>query len=264
MIRPMMHSIMNYKVIKSDETQLCELDKELKIPYPLKEKLNSIIPHNIFQTWHSKILPPLMIQSIKNIRMLNPYFKYYLFDDNDCRVFIRKHFRPDVLNAYDRLIPGAYKADLWRYCVLFIHGGIYLDIKYQPLNGFRFINLTEKEHLVSDTNNINIYNGFMVCLPRNELLFKAIRQIVDNVHNRFYGNCALQPTGPALLAKFVSIGEEIVDLTHTEINGDINYKIIYFNNIPILKSYHGHSLEKDKYSIKKHYSILWRQRQVYL
>ena len=54
----------------------------------------------------------LYILKIKN---LNPKFNYFLFDDNDCREFIRLNFRPDVLNAYDRLIPGAYKADLWRY-----------------------------------------------------------------------------------------------------------------------------------------------------
>jgi len=26
------------------------------------------------------------------------------------------------------LIPGAYKADLFRYCVLLIHGGVYADV----------------------------------------------------------------------------------------------------------------------------------------
>lgn len=184
------------------------------------------------------------------IQRLNPRFKYFLYDDNDCCEFIRTHFKHDVLWAYDSLIPGAYKADLWRYCILFIHGGIYLDIKYKPLNGFKFINLMEKEHLVADVNNVNIYNALMVCLPRNEILFKAIRQIVENVKNRYYGNGWLDPTGPALLSKFVSTSEEIVDLKHQLINDDNNYKVIYFNNIPILKSYNGHIRERDKYSKK--------------
>jgi mannosyltransferase OCH1-like enzyme len=205
-----------------------------------------------------------MDRSIKLIKFLNPKFKYFLFDDNDCRIFIKKNFKSDVLWAYDSLIPGAYKADLWRYCVLFIHGGIYLDIKYTPLNGFKFINLTEKEHLVSDVDNVSIYNALMVCLPKNELLYKAIRQIVENVKNKFYGNSFLEPTGPKLLSKFVSTGDAIVDLKHSELNGNNNYRIIYFNNIPILKSYSGHTTERYKYSKKKHYSILWNERHVYL
>ena len=163
------------------------INQKLKISYPLKPSYNTIIPMSIYQTWHTKILPPSMAVSVKLIKILNPKFNHYLYDDNDCREFIRNNFKVDVLNAYDSLIPGAYKADLWRYCILFIKGGIYLDIKYAPLNGFKFINLTESEHLVADLNNIGIYNALMVCLPYNDFLFKAIRQIVENVNNKYYG-----------------------------------------------------------------------------
>ena len=247
-----------------EEGVFIEMNKKLKIPYPLKEHYNSIIPLNIFQTWVSKKVPPLMAQSMLHIKKNNPRFNYFLFDDNDCREFIRTHFKPDVLDAYDRLIPGAYKADLWRYCILFIKGGIYLDIKYRPLNGFKFINLTESEHFVYDTNGVDIYNALMVCLPGNQILFQSIRRIVENVKNKFYGNSFLEPTGPKLLTNFISANHANVDLKHKELNNNINYRIIYFHDIPILKSYNGHATERDKYSRKKHYSILWQERRVYL
>ena len=35
---------------------------------------------------------------------------------------------PQVRQAYDSLIPGAFKADLFRYCVLLIYGGVYADV----------------------------------------------------------------------------------------------------------------------------------------
>ena len=254
-----------YKKTVEEEKRIIEIEKTLTIPYPMKTKYNIIIPTNIFQTWHSKFLSPLMAKSIFIIKKLNPRFNYFLFDDNDCRKFIKTYFRHDVLDAYDKLIPGAYKADLWRYCVLFIKGGIYLDIKYTPLNGFKFINLTESEHLVYDINGINIYNALMVCLPGNKLLINSINTIVENVKNKFYGNCYLEPTGPALLAKLITTDDKImVDLYHKELNGNNNYKLIYFNEIPILKSYNGHANDRDKYSKKKHYSELWNSRSVYL
>jgi hypothetical protein len=56
---------------------------------------------------------------------------HYLYNDADCRAFIRSEFPPDVVAAYDRLIPTAFKADLWRYCVLYKYGGVYLDVKYR-------------------------------------------------------------------------------------------------------------------------------------
>jgi mannosyltransferase OCH1-like enzyme len=120
--------------------------------------------------------------------------------------FIKENFSEDVLNAYNSLIPGAYKADLWRYCILYKQGGIYIDVRYFPYNGFKFINLTEKEHFVLDLPSCNtgisgIYNALMVCLPGNEILLKAINQIVENVSTKYYGNCWLEPTGPLLLEK---------------------------------------------------------------
>ena len=242
---------------------LNNINQQLKIPYPLKPNYNIVIPKSIYQTWHTKLLPPSMSNSVNLIKSLNPKFNHYLYDDNDCREFIKNHFKSDVLNAYNSLIPGAYKADLWRYCILFIKGGIYLDIKYKPINGFRFVTLTESEHLVADINNVDIYNALMICLPRNELLYKSIRKIVDNVNNKYYGSNFLEPTGPNLLSKFISTSDKIVDLKHKELIGDNNYKIIYFNNIPILKSYNGHCMEAQKYSIKQHYSILWEKRKIY-
>ena len=140
-----------------------------------------------------------------------------------------------------------------------------MDIKYTPLNDFRFINLTESEHLVYDIDGVNIYNALMVCLPGNQLLINAINKIVENVNNKFYGDTFLEPTGPKLLSKLITQdNKSIVDLNHKELNCDNNYRIIYFNNIPILKSYNGHALERDNNSKKKHYSHLWNERRIYL
>lgn len=262
-----MNSMKNimYKKNAQNEKKKVEVENICAVPYPMKTSYNIIIPTNIFQTWHSKILPPLMANSISIIKKLNPRFNYFLFDDNDCRKFIKTYFKPDVLDAYDKLIPGAYKADLWRYCVLFIKGGIYLDIKYTPLNGFKFINLTEQEHLVYDIDGVNIYNALMVCLPENKLLINAINAIVENVKNKYYGDSFLEPTGPKLLSKIITTDDKrIIDLHHKELNNSNNYRVIYFNNIPILKSYNGHTSERSKYSKKKHYSQLWNSRSVYL
>ena len=112
---------------------------------PIEETLPKpsaqIIPLNLFQTWHTLDLPINMRNAVDTLKMQNPEFTHYLYDDNMSREFIKNNFNDDVLYAYDKLKPGAYKADLWRYCVLYIYGGIYLDIKFAPLNGFKFINI---------------------------------------------------------------------------------------------------------------------------
>jgi len=236
---------------------------ELLKPYPNSQVNNINIPQNIFQTWHTKNLPPLMHYAVQQVKIFNPRFTHYLFDDNDCREFIKNNYSDDVLNAYDTLIPGAFKADLWRYCILYKMGGIYLDIKYKPINGFKFINLLDRDHFVYDVNNIDIYNALMICSPGNEILLNAINKIVDNVKHKFYGSSFLEPTGPKLLTNIIS-DKSYIDLKHKELNGNSDYKIIYHNEYPILKSYDGHHQERDKYCIKEHYAILWKNKKIYV
>lgn len=235
----------------------------LRVSYPTKSHYAPIIPLNIFQTWHSKNLPPMMTKNTEIIKQSNPAFNYRLFDDNDCREFIKENFNEDVLNAFDTLIPGAYKADLWRYCVLYIHGGIYLDSKYGPINGFRFISLTEKEHWVLDIDNNGIYNALIVAKKGNSILLHAINSIVENVKNRYYGNSCLEPTGPLLLAKlFSSEQKQSLDMKHM-FYISMKYRFILFNNYFVLKSYNEYLEEHAQNQKVEHYSILWDRRQIY-
>ena len=260
----MIQRIREKRVSKKTAIQYNEYAKKIKIPYPLKDTYNPIIPLHIYQTWHTKdILPPKMAETILLIKNLNPRFHYHLFDDNDCREFIKNNFDTSVLHAFDSLIPGAYKADLWRYCILYKTGGIYLDIKYRPLNNFRFITMTEKEHWVLDADNFGIYNALMVCKPGNEILLKAINKIVENVRNKYYGNSALEPTGPLMMSSFFSSNEKNnFDMQHSFFISHEN-RFIKFNSYLIFKSYSGYLQEYSKNNKVEHYHDLWLKKYIY-
>lgn len=243
--------------------ELLLIKSKLKLRFPNKLRYLNVIPLNIFQTWHTKNLPPLMQQNMNYIKKLNPAFNYKLFDDEECRTFIKDNFPGDVLNAFDKLIPGAYKADLWRYCILYKLGGIYLDIKYRPVNCFKFINLTESEHWVLDVDGNGIYNALMVCKPGNQILLNAINQIVHNVKNNYYGGGCLDPTGPGLLSKyFTNLQKRGFDLKHTFFENHSN-RFIHYKNYIILKSYNGYIQEHNKNQKVEHYSVLWGRRAIY-
>ena len=240
----------------------------------------SLIPLKIYQTWYTKDLPELLQKNMDMLKKQNPEFKFFLFDDNDCREFIQQYFDISVLEAFDKLIPGAYKADLFRYCVLYIHGGIYLDIKYYGIYGFKFITLTDTEYLVWDLpiSGRGIYNALMICKAGNQLLWKAIQTIVENVSNSFYGTSTLEPTGPILLKKLIETNKDIlstttkIELIHKEIyisDHNNDYKIAYFiyhKNIPILTfsdKYRDLQNELFQNIGSKPYFILWKNRNIY-
>lgn len=169
----------------------------------MKNKL--YIPKIVFQTWHSAELPPKMGECVARLRRENPEFEYRLFSDTDCRHFVVTHFDHAVVSAYDALIPGTFKADIWRYCALYVHGGVYLDIKYQCENGFRIKDLYsmfERNAWVKEADPALIYTGLMMTPPRNPRLLRAIHQIVENVRVRFYGRTETSPTGPDLVGRY--------------------------------------------------------------
>jgi mannosyltransferase OCH1-like enzyme len=226
-----------------------------------------MIPSHIYQTWHTKDLPPKMRERVNLLKSQNPQFTHHLYDDNDCREFIRKYFKPDVLDAFDKLIPGAYKADLFRLCILFIKGGIYMDIKLVCVNGFSLMELIHDNHFVLDRPScINgIYNAFIVSKKHNLFLYKCIRQIVKNVKYKYYGVNPLAPTGPIMLFDvfFMQKQKMNIDMQHLDPQGGF---IVYKNILVISTEYPEYNDERTNTCNnlnKKRYDALWHERKIY-
>jgi len=226
----------------------------------LKENITienkSEIPYNLFQTWHSLNLPFYMNKYSKILRDNNPEFTYYLYDDTMCRNFIKDYYDNDTLYAYDSLIPGAYKADLGRDCVLYVFGGIYLDIKFVCMNDFKLNTIMNKEVYVRDYDN-GIYQAFLICLPKNEILMSCIHNIIMNVKYKLYFKNALSITGPQLMNKY---------FTKKEINTldfELNLSYILLKNKKILEIYKEYKDEQIKNQLNEHYSILWEKKRIY-
>ena len=220
------------------------------------------IPLNLFQTYHTLDVPVHMKKNIDELKKKNPEFTYKLFDDAMCRDFIQNHFDEHVLHAFDSLIPGAYRADLWRYCVLYIHGGIYIDIKFKCVNNFKLIELLDKEYYVKDRlsgGQNGIYRAFMVNLPKNPVLIQCIQQIVQNVKNRFYGKNSLCITGPQLMSNYFSQSS----IRSNELYHGPEGCCIYIGNSKIIDHYSQYRKEQRDTQKTDYYATLWKKKQVY-
>lgn len=200
---------------------------------------------------------------------LNPGFVLYYYSDNDSRELIKNNFNGETLTAYDTLVPGAYKADLFRYCVLYLYGGIYSDLTQRFTTPFEtFIDLKNDElYLVRDmihhaykkqgtTHGIQI--SFMATKPGNKIYLQAIKGIIDNVKNRYYGENPLDPTGPRHFYKILlnHDGDYKTELKETGKRViDKDGKTIYYNKMK------GH--QKIILKNKPHYSDLWFKGKIY-
>ena len=86
-----------------------------------------MIPKIIHQTFETTHKPVGMAKACESWKVNNPDYKYIFYDAQQRIDFIKQNFQRPVLTAYSDIIPGAFKADLFRYCVLYIKGGIYAD-----------------------------------------------------------------------------------------------------------------------------------------
>ena len=242
-----------------------QLYKEQNIGFDIKEKYESIIPLNFYTCWHTKDLPPLMKENYDQLVLQNPELNFNLYDEDDCRQFIQDNFDLDVLKAYNSLNPCSYKSDLWRFCVLYINGGIYMDIKYKCVNNFKLIALTEKEYFVRDRPINMTYTALIVVKPQNPIMLKCINQIVSNVRNKYYGKSALDPTGPGLLGTCFSKEDfESMEIYFTDTTTDhFKKEYMVFKNSIILTYYDEYRNEQKKHQKNKYYSQLWDERKIY-
>ena len=143
-------------------------------------------------------LSPIIKLNIERAKNIYSEFEYKFFEKNDVEVFLKSNFSEQIFNCYSLLKPYAYKSDLARYCLLYVHGGIYFDLSYYFLK--RYLLDKSRPILFRDFGG-GISNGNMFFPPKSKFLEKIINKIVINTKERVYGINALCPTGPNLIAK---------------------------------------------------------------
>ncbi len=180
------------------------------------KNINNNIPENkipklLFQTWKDDNFSNEFNEIRNTWKNYNPEYSYYLFTDNDCDDFIKNNFNNRIYDAYLKIIPGAYKSDLWRYCILYKYGGVYCDIDTLCLNkidNFLDNNITFMIPIDLNQNpnegNYNLFNAFIAIEKDSNILLECINNIVYNIENNIIPYSKLDFSGPGLIGRSVN------------------------------------------------------------
>jgi hypothetical protein len=152
-----------------------------QIPYwlsksPIRTKTDEI-PLLIHQTYFDKSRIPQKVQD--NFSKFAPGYERRIYDDEEIRGFLKEHFDSKVLKSFDELKFGAHKADLFRYCVLYVHGGVYMDIKTElvrPLEGL----FPQGSITTVMSNSSQVYQGVIASPPSQPIFLHLIEGIVNS------------------------------------------------------------------------------------
>jgi mannosyltransferase OCH1-like enzyme len=162
----------------------------------------SDIPHRLFMTGPFAVdaLPPALAANLKAWKRYGPPdLDIQWFDDAAARAWIETHF-PQFLDDYDVLVPGAFKADLWRLLVLHKHGGLYADAGTSPLTpiwplfyeaSLVFCRDTQENGGIKD-----IWQGVLAASAEHPVIWAMLTHVVNNIRGRQYGSHYLSVTGP--------------------------------------------------------------------
>lgn len=179
--------------------QICVKMNKYKYPtQKLQKKLK--IPNHIYQTTANKKVPISMAEAMIGHQKLNPDFYWTFFRDKECLELLKKEASPRLVYCYQKCIPGAYKADLFRYFLLWQRGGIYLDSGFISLRPLTFF-LKSTDTFVSAKDGImdGVYNAFMCATPKHPILKEVLEIAMDRIEREDYGNGPLYITGPEAL-----------------------------------------------------------------
>lgn len=138
------------------------------------------IPLNIWQTYKTDQLPEKAKACQQSWKEQKNYH-YQFMDDPQVEQFIREHFPPRVHQVFKRFPLGVMKADLWRYCILFIHGGIYSDIDSVALKPISDWKIKPQDGIIIGLeNDLHFCQWTILAEPRHPILQTVIQMITDD------------------------------------------------------------------------------------
>ena len=138
------------------------------------------IPKTIWQTMKFNAVPAKMKEWTDTWIKLNPEYHYNFVDDNGINRFIRSSF-PDYFQALARLKHGASKADLWRYLVMFKHGGVYADVDCFCVNPLKEWIDPDAAYVTQLGVNKDVCQWLIISIPGNPIFLRAAERALHNV-----------------------------------------------------------------------------------
>jgi mannosyltransferase OCH1-like enzyme len=191
---------------------------------------------NIFICWfqgqqhlntHSKAR--IFNENVKNWQILNPSWKLHFVSNDELRNAC-KTFSKECLETYDSFDLLHLKIDLGRYVLLYLYGGIYVDMDMYVLRGLHtsiiinsLIKKASKKHILGlsslnlDTHESLLFigkqqvlnNAMMLSTPKHPLISLMIKSVISNYKKQtaFENNSydiIQNITGPVFMNKFFS------------------------------------------------------------
>ena len=224
--------------------------------------------------------PPVLV-AMQSVKDCFPDAIHRLVQRPEIEKFLVQYFDRGVLDLFRGLAPYAYKSDLARYCLLYVHGGWYVDLTLKMLTSVYVANHIDMivfadRGCMSMCQPWAIQNGLLYSKPGNPIFLRVIERIAAYRSQQYYGISPLSPTGPNCFGVEVAAEESGMNivkgifqpLTPTLSFNNLMYvaqsgQLIAQHRTSWMSGSQGGDFEVTQLSGVNNYKELWAKRQIY-
>jgi mannosyltransferase OCH1-like enzyme len=180
--------------------------------YPKTASDLGIIPKILHQTWRSSDLPTQFRQWSSAWRALHPKWEYRFYDDAAVYRIVADR-APQWLGTFNALPHAVQRMDLFRYIIIYLDGGLYVDIDTIPflpndqlLAGSSCVLGIEFSLKKSERSALGypwqLANFIFAAAPAHPFMLQLIEQIARNGGKSCNGEDDVEnTTGPRMLTR---------------------------------------------------------------
>jgi len=144
------------------------------------------IPKKIWLTYKTKELQGRAKECYESWKTMNPDYEVTLMDDDEIDSFIKDNFPESHYRAFKIVPLGVMRADFWRYCIIYVEGGIYSDVDCYCKKPFeQLLNRYPEAEMILDQENTSDYCNWCFCGTKGNSLLKTV---IDFMVNRILCN----------------------------------------------------------------------------
>jgi hypothetical protein len=243
----------------------------------------SRFPRILIQSYMTQHPPKGIAKNLRHNLQKNPGWKSLYFDEVDANLFLWRHFPGKISQAMQTLIPGAYRADMFRLAALYVFGGCWIDVYHEFVVKLdALIDRVPKSTnlvVVCDVFSRALYQAFILTTPYNPVILAILEGVADRVLSASYKYPMLGITGPIAFGEllnhhlerplgtgwdpYVSLGKqnEIFTLNHSAWKQVVTMGPDGKGDVLLNTRFKGYKLARA--GMMRHYSHRYNERDVY-
>ena len=144
-----------------------------------------MIPKIIWQTYEVSFdeLPQYIKDCAQTWKDNNPEWEYRYVDAKERDKFVLNNFDQEWYNIFTKLPYGVLKADIWRYMIMYIYGGVYADLDTLCKGPIEvWLKNDMNSTFFIDHNNEHFCQFILSSVPKN-IIYMEILELIKNKFN---------------------------------------------------------------------------------